>query len=162
MSPRLLVALCACLACAGSQRAPAGPPVALSIEALDGGSIDIARYRGRVVVVHVFTTWSLGAQGDVPQLVEAAERFADRVRVIGVALDPDGHELVAPWRRANAIPYLVGLATPELLARAGLGAISGVPATVIIDRYGRVVHTIERPLADRELIPLLERIHGRR
>lgn len=124
---------------------------------MDGGVIDVAAHRGRPVVLHLFTTWSLGAQQDVPQLVEAARQYGDLIQIIGIGLDPDGHVLLAPWRRANQIPYLVGAGTADLIAgRSPLGRIVEVPTTIVLDAGGGVAHRIARPLAPGELGRLLD------
>lgn len=153
-----IAALCAILAvvpgCAARGRGGRGAPVQLAVPSLAGDLIDVAALRGRVVVLHAFTTWSLAAQADVPQLARAS---ADgRAVVIGLALDPEGRDFAEPWRRINAVPYAVGLASPEVVAgRSGLGRIGTVPTTFILDADGRVAHRIERQLGPGELARLL-------
>jgi peroxiredoxin len=154
---RLVALLALGLACGGAPRKPPVRALALQIEAVDGGSIDVRAYRGRPVVIHLFTTWSLAAQRDVLQLVEGARQYGDLVEIIGIALDPDGYRLVAPWRTANKIPYLVGLGSAELIAgRSALGKVTEVPATFILDPDGAIAHRIARPLAPGELARLLD------
>jgi hypothetical protein len=118
--------------------------------------VALARYRGQVVVVHVFTTGSLAAASDVEQLEAAAT--ARRAIVIGVALDLDGRALVAPWRTGSGVTYLVALADDAV--RAGgtaLGTVNAVPITIILDRAGRPVARLERALAPGELDSLIAR-----
>jgi hypothetical protein len=130
--------------------APVGPPMILTLPALDGGDVDVTRYRGQVVVLHVFTTASLAAAADVDQL-EAAWT-AKRAVVIGVALDLDGRPLVAPWRAGSSVTYLVALADDAVRAgKSPLGAIDAVPITIVLDRRGRPVARIDRQLATGEL-----------
>lgn len=157
-APGLALALALALAgCGASQRpAPRSPPVALALPALDGGELQLADLRGRVVVLHVFTTWSVAAQLDVEQLAAADD--LDDVVVVGVALDPDGRVLVAPWRAAGAVRYLVALADDRV--RAGdspLGALPEVPTTLVLDREGRIAARVERQLAPGELAKLVAR-----
>ena len=147
-------------ACTGTARS--GVRVALGFEALDGGSIDLRRYRGRPVVLHLFTTWSLASQRDVAQLIDASTRHRDKLVVIGIALDPDGYRLVAPWRQANAVPYLIGLGSPQLVAgKSALGRIAQVPTTVILDRRGAISARVEGPLAEGQLARLLADLASR-
>ncbi len=145
-------------ACAGAPRpvaqAPLGPPIALVLPALDGGDVDVARYRGQVVVLHVFTTGSLAAAADVEQLEAAHE--AKRAFVIGIALDLDGRALVAPWRDGSRVTYLVALADDRVRAgSSALGKIAEVPLTIVLDRAGRPVARVPRQLADGELDALI-------
>lgn len=156
----MIRAAAACLAlaiaCGGAPRTGSGAPIGLSLPALHGGTVDLGKYRGRPVVLHLFTTWSLVAQLDVPQLAEVSRELNDRVEVIGVALDPDGYDLVAPWARETQVPYLVTLATDAIQrGNSPLGRIGEVPTTIILDRAGRIAHRLERPLQPGELQRLL-------
>lgn len=153
-----LLLLPACAAAAPAPRAPT-QPVSLVLPALDGGTINVARYRGRVVVLHFFATWDTVSNMDVDQL----RADAGDAEVIGVALDVDGRVLVAPWRDAMGVRYLIGLATPAV--RAGqtvLGRIDKVPTTIVLDRRGVEIARVERGLAPGELSKLIARARGRR
>ncbi len=129
---------------------PLSPPIALTLPALDGGDVDVASLRGHVVVLHVFTTWSVAAQLDVEQLV--AVDAAPDVEVVGIALDADGRPLVAPWRAAAEVHYLIALADDG--ARGGqsaLGPLPEVPTTIVVDSEGRIRVKLERQLRPGEL-----------
>ncbi len=157
---RTAAALLLLSACVGgpAPRAPS-PPVSLVVPAVNGGTINVARYRGRVVVLHLFATWDTVSNVNVEQLQTAG----DDVEVIGVALDLDGRPLVAPWRNAMGVRYPIGLATPAL--RAGqtvLGKIEKVPTTIVLDPAGVEIARVERGLAPGELPQLIARARGRR
>ena len=153
----LVLSAFATLGCGGKAR-PAHPegPLSLTLQTVDGQVIDLRALRGRPVVLHVFATWSLTAQGDLSQLVSAHEERAEKVTIIGVALDLDGPNLVAPWQRANGISYPIVLSDEALrTGRSALGRIVEVPTTIILRADGRVAHWLPRPLADGELLRLL-------
>jgi hypothetical protein len=153
---KALVALALALAACGGGTAAVkrGEPMNMSIEPIDGGSTSLAEMRGRVIVLHVFAGWSLAAQADVPQLVELA-RAEPRVAVIGIGVDPEGRQVLAPWRDANAIPYLIVAADH---VSPPLDPVTTVPSTIILDREGREVARIDRGLADGELAKLVQRV----
>lgn len=147
--------LLALAACGGAPR-PLGRPYALTLPALDGGDLDLARYRGQIVVLHLFSTGSLAAAADVAQLDRIHD--AHRAVVIGVALDLDGRPLVAPWRTGTSARYLIALATDLVRANStDLGDVSTVPITIVLDRAGRQIARIERTLADDELDAVVAR-----
>lgn len=159
--PACLLAVSLLMASCGgaAQSRRSGAPVSIRIEAVDGGIIDIARYRGKLVVLHLFTTWSLAAQKDVSQLIAAHTAYPDDVVVVGIALDPDGYPLVVPWRRASNVSYLVGIGSADLVTGgSALGPITEVPTTVILDRRGHIAERIGRALGDGELARLLARL----
>lgn len=158
---RALVLALLLAGCGGG--APAAPrrPIALVLPAVDGGELDLGAYRGKLVVLHMFTTWSLNATSDVPQLIDADRN--DDVVVIGVALDEGGYDLVAPWRNALEVRYLIGLADDRL--RAGdspLGRVAEVPITIVLDRQGRIARRFDRPLAEGELPRVIDELLGAR
>lgn len=149
----------------GGKATPAAPrmPIALTLPAADGGEIDVLDYRGKIVVLHVFTTWSLAATGDVPQLAAAHERPGDDVVVIGVATDLEGFAVVSPWRAALGVRYLIGLGDEALRAgETALGALPVVPTTIVLDRNGAIAARIERQLADGELAAVIDELAGAR
>lgn len=161
----LLAAVAACGACGGGgggggagtstvPRADRGAPLSMVLPALDGGELELASLRGKLVVLHMFTTWSLAAQAELDSL--AAADAAEDVVVLGVALDPEGHALVAPWRNGAGVRYLITLG--DAAVRDGtspLGRIHTVPTTILLDREGRIRDRADRALAPGELDRLL-------
>jgi hypothetical protein len=146
--------------CASGPPAARGPRWSLRLPALDGGEIDLAELRGRVVVVHVFETGSAPAMRDVEQFLALHRREPRRVALVGVAIDPAGFPVVAPWRSALGIRYLIGLGEARGGGPGLLGTIGSIPTTIVLDREGREVSRAAHPLAGGELTrmvdPLLE------
>lgn len=139
-------------ACGGAPpvAAPRGPALDATWPALDGGEVRLSELRGQVVVIHVFTTWSLAADLERDALI-AADR-ADDVTVVGLAFDPEGYALVSPWRNATAVPYLIALVDAPTRAGTGaLGRIVQIPTTVVLDAAGRVTARLEHQVEPAEL-----------
>lgn len=158
---RALLGIALLAGCGGGSPDAPRRPIAMALPAVDGGELELGAYRGKLVVLHVFTTWSLGATGDVPQLIEVDR--ADDVVVIGIALDQEGYDLVAPWRAALEVRYLIGLADDRL--RAGntpLGAVAAVPVTIVLDRQGRIARRFDRALTEGELPRVIAELRGTR
>jgi hypothetical protein len=150
---RVALALIAAVGCgtsAPAPRAPTGPALALTWPALDGGTVELARFRGQVVVIQAFTTWSL-----TDPLATDALGVADArpdVVVIGLALDAEGFVLVSPWRKGADVHYLIALADePTRAGTSALGRIREVPTTFVLDRAGRVAERVDRALSATEL-----------
>jgi peroxiredoxin len=134
-----------------------GRPVRLRLSALDGGEIDLARYRGQVVVLHLFDTDNAAATLDTEQLEALAEKEPKRVTVVGICLDPEGYKMASAWRRAVHVRYLIALADGAMIeGRSPLGKVRLVPTTLVLDRSGSVAQRIERPLRPGELDELIE------
>lgn len=151
--------LFACGGGSGKGASAPGPRVALSLPALDGGVVHLTDYRGKVVVLHLFTTWSPAAHLDAEKLSELHAEEDERVEVIGIALEAQGRRVVAPWRRAVGANYLVTLDPGAVRqGRTSLGKIRQVPTTVVLDRRGRIAARIERGLRPGELERILARL----
>jgi cytochrome c biogenesis protein CcmG/thiol:disulfide interchange protein DsbE len=71
---------------AGVQTYPPGTPApSLRLRTLDGGTLDLARLRGRPVVVNFWATWCPPCVREFPLLARAAAGHrADRLVVVGV------------------------------------------------------------------------------
>ena len=145
-NPFLFAGLLVCaVGCAGTAPVAHGPAAHLELPIVDGSTRTLDDERGRVVVLHFFATWSAAAQMDVTVLNRAFDTYdpAD-LTIVGVALDPDGRQLVVPWLDAVGARYEIAI-LPELspgggdAAHPSWGAIRAVPTTVVLDRTGRVV-----------------------
>lgn len=149
------------IACGGGRAAGSGPSIRLRLAALDGGEIDLARYRGRVTVLHLFDTATAAAQLDAEQLDELARARPARATVIGICLDPEGYPMAVAWRRAVRVRYLVALADRALRdGQTPVGRVRVIPTTIVLDGVGRVAFRIERPLAAGELARLVSSLEG--
>jgi len=69
---------------------PAGD---FKLNTLEGRTIRLSDFRGKVVLVNFWTTWCTACLVEIPALVELQERHGDRLAVLGVSLDavPDSH-----------------------------------------------------------------------
>lgn len=154
----LAAALTLACGCGGAQQAdPAGRPVRLTLPALDGGEIRVHDHRGAPVVLHFFTTGPLSVSMDVDELQALHDRAGREVAIVGVSLDDTGYRVVAPWRDAMGIDYLIALATGDLRAgRTALGRITTVPTTVVLRGDGTIFRVLERPLAAGEIERLVD------
>jgi thiol-disulfide isomerase/thioredoxin len=117
-----------------------GKPVALAGDLLGGGTLDLASLRGHVVVVNVWGSWCGPCKEEAPALVAAEARLApEGVRFVG--LDTRDSDAAATQFVANQHLKWPSLTDDDgglLLAFRGKVNPSAVPATLVIDRQGRV------------------------
>lgn len=140
-----LLALALLAACgATSTRPPTlsparGRPIALTISRLGGGTLDLAALRGKVVVLTLFTTWSLRSQAEASRFNQLAARYrSEDVAVVAVALHRRGHALVKTYVDFVGLRFAVGVVDPEdLRLVSALGLTKRVPRTLLLDRSGR-------------------------
>ena len=114
---------------------PVAPP--LSATDADGRPIDLAQWRGRVVLLDFWASWCGPCRAALPELRRLHERFASQgVALLGVNLDehPEAMRAVLASERI-AWPQIHGTRAHDIAARYG---VSGIPTTVLIDRDGRL------------------------
>ena len=98
-------------------------------------TIDIARLRGKPVVVNFWATWCVPCYEEHPVLVQTAPSMPD-VQFVGVVFNDSADKI-------NSFLTKYGSAYPTLLDEQGKTAIEygvgGVPETFFINRQGRLV-----------------------
>ncbi|MCG8456365.1 MAG: TlpA family protein disulfide reductase [Holophagales bacterium] len=128
---------------------PGDPLPGFDLPLLAGGrSNDGDLEGGEPVVLNFWATWCRPCVKEIPTLNELAK--AEGVKVVSVALDVEGAEIVAPFVEAHGISYPVMLGDLELFQRFGGYAI---PYTVVTDG-GLTVRSVHRGLVS---LPTLER-----
>lgn len=119
------------------------PPEVLNapIQTVDGRTIRLADYAGKVVVLDLWATWCPPCRDEIPHLVEISREYAGRgVEVIGLDVDQreDAQTITSFMERFGA-NYTLGLAEdivgPAMVRERG-GAI---PQTYVITRDGRIL-----------------------
>ena len=114
-----------------------GEPLHLSGTSFEGDAIDLADYRGQVVLVNTWYASCPPCRAEAPDLVALDER--DDVQVIGLNSRDDAATAEAFGRTFSvAYPSIDdndGEATAQL---QGLVAINAVPTTLVLDGDGRV------------------------
>lgn len=117
------------------------PSVALS--RLDGqGVVDISEIDADVVVINFFASWCLPCQEEQPQLVAAADAFADRrVRFVSIAYRNDPADIATFLEDYGSSPSTLYVTDPGGRAAIAFG-VFGIPETFVIGADGTVVRKI--------------------
>ncbi len=112
----------------------AAPDFALSL--FDGGTFRPAEHRGTVVVVNFWASWCPPCRREAPRFAAAADAYRDR-GVVFVGVDFQDREGDArDFLREFDLRYPNGPDPGGDIARTY--GVSGLPATVVIDRQGRI------------------------
>lgn len=119
---------------------PVSDDAVLALKDLTGTDQSLAKYRGQIVVLNYWATWCEPCKKEMPDLSAIQNDYAALgVQVIGAAGDaPADSAKVLKFIREFKInfPVWVG-ATTDDMERFGVGSV--LPATVIIDRNGKIV-----------------------
>ena len=124
-----------------------GHPLDLRLQPWDGGSpINLDVYRGRVVVLLFWASWSMPSLHELARLEHDATQFADQpVDFLTVSLGrgPGGAGLNHQGGQTCVGPCIVTGAAGRANSCASLG-INALPTVWVLDRKGKSAHA-ERP-----------------
>jgi cytochrome c biogenesis protein CcmG, thiol:disulfide interchange protein DsbE len=149
---------------AGSDRQTRSPLVgqlapAIHGTTLEGGSVDIDRYRGRWVIVNFFATWCIPCIEEHPELVEFHERHAPvgDAAVISVVIETPEAE-ARRFFAVNGGDWPVVL-DPEARTSLAYGMVR-VPETFVVAPDGTVVSRLIGGVTAADLDRLLDAFTG--
>lgn len=112
------------------------PAPALMRTALDGKPVDLAKLRGKVVLLNFWATWCAPCQVEMPVFVGWQKAYqAQGLQVVGVSMDDDAGPVRRLTRRLQ-VNYPVAMGDEKL--GAAWGNVLGLPLTFVIDRKGVV------------------------
>ncbi len=127
---------------------------AFDLASLDGSQVSLASLEGRPVVIDFWATWCVPCIRQIPVLNELRKQHGDRVSVVGIAVDAQGLEVVAPFAEEHGMEYTV-LIGDEALAQA-FGA-KGFPTLFILNAQGGIEEAHVGVVSLGELEEALER-----
>jgi len=112
---------------------------ALAGTTLDEQPLDVADYRGQVVVLNFWASWCPPCRAETPALLEVAAQTADLgVQLIGVNVKDERSSALA-FERNQEVTYPSLYDQPgELLLRFRRIVPQTPPTTLIIDQQGRI------------------------
>ncbi len=119
---------------------PPPAPFTLQYTATDGTQVDLAKMRGKVVLVDFWATWCGPCRGEVPNVVAAYQKYHDQgFEVLGVSLDQDLNELTT-FTNGNGMvwpQYFDGKGWSNDIASAN--GVNSIPAMWLIGKDGVLI-----------------------
>jgi thiol-disulfide isomerase/thioredoxin len=115
---------------------PGKPAPALTLPALDGGTVRIEDLRGRVVLVNFWAVWCPPCRKEMPSMARLAERMGGRpFTILGVNVGETPEDIRAFLRQ-------VPVNFPILLDSAGDNLkpwqVFAFPTSYVVDKQGRL------------------------
>ncbi len=126
------------------------PPYELDL--IDGSTIRLDQYEGKVVVMAFFTTWCSYCKKEIPALQKQFEEMDDLV-VIGVDVNETEAELM-PYLEEHGVTFPVFMDSDGQFSQ--LFYVTGFPTTVFISPEGTLVGSVPGYLETEQLLGYIE------
>ena len=130
-----LALVCASAALAASS---SGPAPAFQLSARGGKTINLAQFKGQVVMINFWATWCKPCRDEMPLLEDIYKKYKTMgFTMLGVNVEPDPKDAEA-WLGKLAKPVSFPIAFDVDSKVSKLYKVETMPSTVLVDRKGNV------------------------
>ncbi len=114
------------------------PLPAITLNLLDGNKLDLARQRGKVVLIDFWATWCVPCISEIPMFNEFDKKYkAQGFELIAISLDEEGADIVKPFLKKYPMSYTQVIGD-RATAEAFKVSDSSLPVALIVDKQGRI------------------------
>jgi thiol-disulfide isomerase/thioredoxin len=117
------------------------PMPAFLVNDLDGKPVSTAAWKGKVVFINFWATWCPPCRAEIPVLIDLANRYKDRLQIVGVSVDDGDPADVKQFVKEAGINYPVVMADRAIVAE--YGGVAALPTLFVVNPDGNVVQKHE-------------------
>ncbi len=136
------------------------PAPALSGETTTGKKLNVADYRGKVVIINVWGSWCGPCIAEAPNFAKVANEDKDKgVQFIGINTRDSEKSQATQFEEQHQVPYpSLFDPTGRLMLRFPKGSLNpqSIPSTIAIDKQGRIAARSIGPLAEDDLRKMVD------
>jgi thiol-disulfide isomerase/thioredoxin len=134
-------------------------PVDLRGTTLEGTPLDVASFRGKVVVLNVWGSWCPPCRKEAPDLQAAFLELRPKgVEFVGIDTNDKDKAQALAFQKTFGVTYpsLADDGGAALLALRGAVAANAVPTTLVLDRQGRIAARISSATTKATVLGVVE------
>ncbi|MEQ2010009.1 MAG: TlpA disulfide reductase family protein [Limisphaerales bacterium] len=132
-----------------------GKPVVIKFTAVDGRKVELAKMKGKVVLIDFWATWCGPCVAEIPKIKAAYEKLNPKgFEIIGISLDEEKDALLALVKQKQ-MPW------PQFFEDKGENRfakefdISSIPVLWLVDKHGNLVDMNAREGLEKKVEKLL-------
>ena len=112
-------------------------PMHFTLKDMNGADVNLASFKGRIVLINFWATWCGPCRAEIPSLVELQEKYKDHLTILGVSID-DKADKLRPYAAEFKMNYPVLVGDGHQDMQDAFGPLYGIPVSVIVGRDGRI------------------------
>ena len=117
------------------------PAPDFTLPGLDGKTVSLSDYRGKVVLVNIWATWCSPCVAEMPSMEKLYQQLRrDTFEILAISIDTPGASAVAPFMKKHNLTF------PALIDTEGITKTAynntGVPESFIINQQGLITKKI--------------------
>ncbi|MFD8546732.1 TlpA family protein disulfide reductase [Streptomyces sp. NPDC059649] len=137
------------------KKADRRPAPDLSGESTTGKKLDVADYKGKVVILNIWGSWCGPCIAEAPNFAKVAKETKDQgVQFLGINTRDSQKSQATSFEEEHKVPYpSLFDPTGRLMLRFPKGSLNpqSIPSTIAIDRHGKIAARSIGPLTEDEL-----------
>lgn len=125
-------------ACSGDKGEgyPVKPAPDFTLSSVDGQTIRLSDYQGKVVLIDFWATWCPPCRVAIPHLVELQKKYGDQgLVVLGLSLDMNPEDLTQFLSKTETNYPMLEV---DEDTREAYGGVVSIPQTFVVDRKGQI------------------------
>ncbi|MEV1020290.1 TlpA disulfide reductase family protein [Streptomyces sp. NPDC050264] len=127
---------------------------------LEGKALDLADYKGKVVVLNVWGSWCPPCRAEAPNFVKVAKATEKQnVQFLGINTRDTSTSPAKEFEKSFDVSYPSYYdPTGKLLLKFEKGTLNpqAIPSTIIVDREGKIAARSLKPLSEKSLRDMLD------
>ncbi|WP_416973492.1 TlpA family protein disulfide reductase [Streptomyces sp. 4F14] len=132
----------------------------LSGKSVAGPQLDVASYKGKVVVLNVWGSWCSPCRAEAPGFQKVSESLKSKgVQFVGINTRDTNNDNALAFEKQMGVTYpSLSDPTGKLLLRFKKGTLNlqTIPSTLVIDREGRIAARSLSPLSEERLREMID------
>ncbi|MGW7409320.1 TlpA family protein disulfide reductase [Streptomyces sp. NPDC054833] len=136
------------------------PAPDLSGKTIDGKTLDVADYKGKVVVVNVWGSWCGPCRAEGKYFAKVSKDYQDKgVQFVGINTRDTSTTPAIAFEKEQGITYpSLYDPTGKLMLRFKKGTLNPqlIPSTLVIDRDGKIAARALEALSEENLLKMLK------
>ncbi|MET8611712.1 MULTISPECIES: TlpA family protein disulfide reductase [Streptomyces] len=132
----------------------------LSGRTIDGKTLNVADYKGQVVVINVWGSWCSPCREEAQYFAKVSKQYQGKgVQFVGINTRDTSTTPAVAFEQAHGIAYpSLYDPTGKLMLRFKKGTLNPqlIPSTLVIDRHGKVAARALEALDDTTLLKMLK------